>query len=997
MITSKTMSENKSGVALVIVLALLALLMIISASFLFTMRIERSGAANNRHDWVANQIAHTGLDYALADIDHFFLNSDQTSWTDGDELYWTYDSGKRKFKLHANTFVSLREDYSKNQAGKDNKNVPEADSFIPLGSKASGFLPPALAYRGSANEILDNVGKTLVKIDPPEWIPVRPFGKLDAETVNGQRNPVVGRYAFMAFDTTGMIDANHVMKGDVSRAWGLDPSEIQLDYETFAADFKDENNEKILEGKNVKNFMDIRDADGAYVSIQDMAALNDYFDSKYSRHLKTLSYEPLWPAWTNADAVVDISGDAKDLEGEIDNIETAFIDSGLTKDQAYYAARGLIDYVDEDSRPYGKSDEEKFCRPVSERVPLMAGGMAKIKVRRWRMQKITEAGIVPADTYKYELSGEWAVPFTWMFDERPKHGKYKIEGKMAIQSVDETKLYSDLFPKDIQVKSEDDYYLPGKGIVQDVIPVGKCEIAADKVDPENLAMKLKVSFAGATISEGETVRQYPLRGYDSKTSKGMDKYWMTTSIDTEDTGDKGSGYEKVKFKDDGTVSEEVTGPKGVVQEVKCPCQKAEFVVWVDVFDPRYGFKGMGNSSERDMMIHGYFRASHRIPSRRIHEKNKINEMSIVELSNDNEPLSGFQGKVHDIADDAGKGIKAIVNKYYPSEGYPPHAFYCSSLSSYVLGHPDILRDDFNIHVDGVRLGASDQMTDSVSSYWRAYVRNEPLESVGELGFLPIGPWLTIRLYDYGDEDVGHSDMVRKTFKDNRIPGCDGYFGENEAVADVDGGYHTVLDHFAINPKKSRCGRISVDSLEQGVVAAPFYQLPVLKVNAKKGWKGPISKDDAKELAKVVMRLREDGELNKCSDFGKMFRQIDGMKYGESSTGGEIACPNGQKEKSSLPSQVIGHTRDKMTYVGEFEREALIGKSYNLFTNRGRSFIIVVKAQAYTPGFFKKAIKDEAGAIHASRTLVAEVWRDTVDQNNDGVYPWKLVSVTVLDE
>ena len=285
MFSHKDLKGDKSGIALIIVLALLALLMIVSASFLFTMRIERAGAANNRHDWVANQVAHAGLDYAMASIDHFFLNSDKTSWNDDSEFYWKYDSGKRKFTLHPDTFVSLREDLSENQAKDD---AAPAKSFIPLGSTACEFLPPALAYRGSANELFDRDGNSIAKIDPPEWIPVRPFGKLDDDTVNrggkedkGERNPVIGRYTFMAFDTTGMVDVNNVMTN--SHDWGQSSGEIQLDHETFAADFKaSKTDDRTLSDSNVKKFMDVRDDDGAYVSLQNMAALNDYFDYEYS-------------------------------------------------------------------------------------------------------------------------------------------------------------------------------------------------------------------------------------------------------------------------------------------------------------------------------------------------------------------------------------------------------------------------------------------------------------------------------------------------------------------------------------------------------------------------------------------------------------------------------------------------------------------------------------------------------------------------------------------
>ena len=1043
---------RKSGVALVIVLALLALLMIVCASFLFTMRIERAGASNNRYDWVAGQVAHAGLDYALASIDHFFLNSTEENpgWHDGDSAYWEYDSDKRVFKLHADTFVSLREDLSDNLR----RHAAPANRFIPLGSKAASFLPPALAYRGSASKlILDPDGRGPEKIDPPEWIPVRPFGALDADSVSkgggedgsSDRNPVIGRYAFMAFDTTGMVDVNRVMTNGSERAWGQDPGEIQLDYKTFAADFRaSRSDNSTLKEKNVLDFMDVRDQDGAYVSLQDMAALNEHFDPSFSRHLKTLSYEPPWPAWTNAAEVVDLSeSTGGKLSGRIQDLEDAFFESGLTEEQAFYAARGLIDYVDEDWEPYGADDDEKFCRPATEPMPLMAGGVGRVRVIAWQTARTFTNTVIQADgsvkttitagpdpeNSSYRIAVEGVVPFSWMYDAPGEmsgaYDQFDLKGRISAwemgTGVREDRDNAEFFRKLLPDGLEDGIRLSENAgdcdnrLVKDFGfgSVGHhANTGTDKKDLLPVTLNLAFRFAGETLHNGKTTRRYPVKGdwYDDE-SMAIDT-WMAADINTRFPGYKvefkeveGAAKRKELVPDDlrrVKWNDPVTG-KSKTETVSCKTWMAEVVTWAEVFDPRYAYKGMAEENDGDMpsQLHftkGLYRTSHPSFDRR-GAPGGVDEASILELCDMFPEFNGLKARVHDFAENANEevDIMMMLDNYF-DEG----SFHFCPVASWIMQHPDIPMELMNIHMDGVRLGAYEDSIDEKRALWRAYVKNAPVESAGELGYLPIGPWLTVRLYDYNEEKVADPRALKANSQDNRIPGYDGYLSDYP-------GFHTVLDHFAIEPERARPGRISVDSSEIGVLSSVFNQLPVSKTR-----EGPVAVDEknAKVLAEIVMALRKGVEVNmprlgggkhlqslsKASDFGKLFYPIPDVLSADYHGGYEIACRD-EEDQGCMASKALFNILDgqRGTYLGEFEREALVAKSYNLFTNRGKSFLIVVKAQAYTPGFFKTAIEDETGSIHASRTLIVEVWRDTVDENKDGVYPWKIVSVTVLDE
>ena len=63
------LKTRRSGVALIVVLGLVAILMIVSVTFTIHMRVERAGAANLRHSVIARQIVKGGLAAALMAID----------------------------------------------------------------------------------------------------------------------------------------------------------------------------------------------------------------------------------------------------------------------------------------------------------------------------------------------------------------------------------------------------------------------------------------------------------------------------------------------------------------------------------------------------------------------------------------------------------------------------------------------------------------------------------------------------------------------------------------------------------------------------------------------------------------------------------------------------------------------------------------------------------------------------------------------------------------
>ena len=61
-----------------------------------------------------------------------------------------------------------------------------------------------------------------------------------------------------------------------------------------------------------------------------------------------------------------------------------------------------------------------------------------------------------------------------------------------------------------------------------------------------------------------------------------------------------------------------------------------------------------------------------------------------------------------------------------------------------------------------------------------------------------------------------------------------------------------------------------------------------------------------------------------------------------------------------------------------------------------TFTIIMRGEAFTPTFGRIAVSDEAGTTHATRTAIAQVWRDT-EKNEDGIYPFFIQYFKILDD
>ena len=219
--------SRRSGVALIVVLGLVAILMIVSVAFTIHMRVERAGAANLRHAAIARQVVKGGLAAALMAIDKQAGDSAVPEWNEeGDVTSLTYNPFTKysnvKGWLWRDTFISFNPRDGDNYGTRNNQHTHNKDVSGKLNAtlfseEVAKYFPAGLAYRGYATAYSppDNTdGSKWRPIIQPQWQPVF------ADTENDN---VMGRYAFFVLDTTGMLDASCMTNSAISR-WGAIPA-----------------------------------------------------------------------------------------------------------------------------------------------------------------------------------------------------------------------------------------------------------------------------------------------------------------------------------------------------------------------------------------------------------------------------------------------------------------------------------------------------------------------------------------------------------------------------------------------------------------------------------------------------------------------------------------------------------------------------------------------------------------------------------------------------
>lgn len=287
--------DPRRGVALVVVLGFLAVLTALAVGFAVTMRVERLSSNVYYHGARTRQFVHVGLARAIDAVDERIL-------ADGFYPAQTWYASEIGAGLPQPPLVSL-------QGG----TPQDVDAYIP----AAVFPPDGWINQG-------------------RWIDI-----LDAD------NQRIGRYAWIAVNCSGLLDANTIAAED-DRVHGRDPGELRA------------HTDLLVEFANAGDVTSFRDArEDTWIRYESVAELAYAFPSPVPRAITDLFTYSLFPAGyydesqspPRAAQPFYIGGDGESIVDGEARIIAHFEGMGLSAENARMTWESLVDYVDDGIEP----------------------------------------------------------------------------------------------------------------------------------------------------------------------------------------------------------------------------------------------------------------------------------------------------------------------------------------------------------------------------------------------------------------------------------------------------------------------------------------------------------------------------------------------------------------------------------------------------------------------------------------------------------------------
>lgn len=179
---------RRSGSALIVVLGLLAVMMVLGVAFSNFARTEHSGSTNLKNGLVARQALNTAVGRVMEAIDLSF-GSPMNNWP---------------VAIWPNPWLasSSAVDYYQSKALEDGQ---VADAHI-LTAEIAQYLTPS--QRALAKTAACDWAPIYAAVESEGPISVKPGTALYGNKGRDDADSVIGRYAFIAFDTTGLLDVN---------------------------------------------------------------------------------------------------------------------------------------------------------------------------------------------------------------------------------------------------------------------------------------------------------------------------------------------------------------------------------------------------------------------------------------------------------------------------------------------------------------------------------------------------------------------------------------------------------------------------------------------------------------------------------------------------------------------------------------------------------------------------------------------------------------------
>ena len=313
--------DRRSGVAVIIVLGMLALMMMLGVAFSISMQTERRSAGNYSHAVGTKNIVWAGLARAIERI-----NTEMAKDSTGSPYMYP----------PADFWVSRDPDAYKSV-------------YINLG-------------RGEAADYLPGLAADTVFNAKSQW---RDFSVVYGSGKNQSTN-VPGRYAYLIVNLSDFLDANFV--GGTNRLGGLDAHEMQLT--------------SLMPGPQVTALLDAREDNVRFETCQEMNGIinADYLSDFTNDDFMTYSRYPLGEIADVGGPDEKLYTNQLYIGGEIGTSdfpdeatfsavmkEMLYADEGVypSDDRLKYIYQALTDYLDEDCVPLN------LASPCTESVPMI--------------------------------------------------------------------------------------------------------------------------------------------------------------------------------------------------------------------------------------------------------------------------------------------------------------------------------------------------------------------------------------------------------------------------------------------------------------------------------------------------------------------------------------------------------------------------------------------------------------------------------------------------
>lgn len=360
--------RNRRGIALVVVLGMLALMTLLATGFVYFMRTENATSNYFRMEISSRHVLNVALARALTAINTNLDGEVYPDWSGQNNAMVSpaiYDTQQRYCKEE---FVAAMVNAISNMPG---------GAFLPLGKHVGASSPtlnPSTSAFGDGNDnflvvnltqntagwitintnvnlitvsnktgaIWWNNGDRFAKVPLPKWVIV----DVDQMTPKSANSGKIVQYAYAVFNCSGLLDANFVGASNVPRQLGVSTNEIQLGALIGAGkDFSDVSAlEVFYEDRN--NF---ETKYGKYESVKELFEKNEGF-AYWPANFTTYSrFPPGEFAPTNA---LVLTGSVTRLQ----NLEIPFRSQLMAMDptrfnnlNSKWVFDGLMDYLDQNS------------------------------------------------------------------------------------------------------------------------------------------------------------------------------------------------------------------------------------------------------------------------------------------------------------------------------------------------------------------------------------------------------------------------------------------------------------------------------------------------------------------------------------------------------------------------------------------------------------------------------------------------------------------------